>query len=138
MKGDTGTVFAEPLRAWVFSASFPAGIALLIFMRVHFGYDWPNFLPRIGLLVLCIGLGHLLCDLVVPELFNGHSQVLRTAVHLLRHMVLGGGNLVILAAMGRHRTNHRDWYRRLSMVIFPPRASKAQGPLSAWATRLCL
>jgi hypothetical protein len=77
MKGDTGTVFAEPLRAWVFSASFPAGIALLIFMRVHFGYDWPNFLPRIGLLVLCIGLGHLLCDLVVPELFNGHSQVLR-------------------------------------------------------------
>jgi len=76
MESEIRTTFAEPLRAWTYSASFPAGIVLLIFERVYLGYDWPP-LTRIGLIIICIGLGHLLCDVFVPGFFNGSSQVLR-------------------------------------------------------------
>jgi len=76
MKSETTIPFAEPLRAWAYSASLPAGTVLLIYTRVHFGYDWPAF-PRIGLFIFCIGLVHLISDVIAPELFNGPSKVLR-------------------------------------------------------------
>jgi hypothetical protein len=70
MKNETTTAFAEPLRGWAYSAGLPAGIALLIYTRLHFGYDWLAF-TRIGLFICCIALVHLIADVIAPEFFNG-------------------------------------------------------------------
>jgi hypothetical protein len=76
MKTEMPTAFAERLLAWTYSTSFPVGMALLIYLRVQFGYNWP-FPASVGLGLTCIGLVLLLCDIFLPRLIHGHSQVLR-------------------------------------------------------------
>ena len=76
VRNERSTVYAEPLLAWSYSTSFPIGIAALIYLRVHFGYDWP-FPVTVGLGLLCIGLILLLADVFLPNVTYGYSQVLR-------------------------------------------------------------
>lgn len=74
---EASTTFAEPLLAWTFSTSFPLGMALLVYLRLHFGHNWPFLPARFGLGLLCIGLITLFFDIFLPKLVHGNSQVLR-------------------------------------------------------------
>jgi hypothetical protein len=76
MENETSTPFAETLQAWAYSTSFPLGIALLVYLRLHFGYNWP-FPATVGLGLVCIGLTLLVFDIFLPRLLCGNSQVLR-------------------------------------------------------------
>ena len=91
MKSETGTAFAETFRAWGFSASFPAGIAVLIFERVYFGHDWPAFVTSLGLFIFCLGLGQLLLDVFVPKFRSGNSRMLRRQSLYLNVWALSAG-----------------------------------------------
>ena len=93
------TAFAEPFRALLYSVSFPAGIALLLYMRMHFGYNFV-LLPRLGVFIFSIGLAHLLCDLFLPEFINGPSQVLRRQSIFLDVWALSAGSWMYLQIWG--------------------------------------
>ena len=63
--------------AWSYSLSFPVTIALLIFLRMRLvSYGLP-FLQRVGVLLLSLAVAQLLCDLFVPWILHGSSEVLR-------------------------------------------------------------
>ena len=76
MKAEKPAPFAEKLIAWSYSISFPLGVAILIYLRLHYGYDWP-FSRRIGLALSCITVVLLLTDIFLPDLVHGHSRVLK-------------------------------------------------------------
>jgi hypothetical protein len=67
---------AEALRSWAFFLSFPLTIALLVYIRAHFGYGSQS-IQRIGLLLFALGIVELLCNIFVPWLLHGASSVLR-------------------------------------------------------------
>jgi len=76
MKAEKSAPFGEKLTAWSYSISFPLGVALLLYLRLHFGYDWP--FPRgVGLALIYIGLALLLYDVLLSGTMAVHSPVLR-------------------------------------------------------------
>ena len=76
MKHELSKSFIERVLAWTYSMGFPLGVAALLYLRMHFGYNWP-FPASVGLMLLCLGLVLLLAEIFLPALIHGSSQVLR-------------------------------------------------------------
>lgn len=72
------TLSSNELRtAWLNSLSFPVGVALLLYLRVYYGYDWP-FPATVGLAILCIAPIRWAREIFVPLIVgHGYSRVLR-------------------------------------------------------------